>query len=408
LGGYVKRIPFLTTLVWPVLNATRLYQQKEIIKMTTHQLHSQTVTRRRFLQFGALGITGGMVADYGGLAHAAPAQAGARRAQLQLNLPPYPFFANLESVMTEDRALLDRLLAAYARETPAASQHPIDFLSRYVPVYVFELTLRPSEPDDPALSTQLWLMHLAGYFGGVWLRAEFVNAGVPRGAFPSAENSFAAVVARISAALAAFNGDDAGALSYAEASLRGANLQGLTDSYGYNAGYLDQILTGAKPPGATAPADYFTYNPTEIYNGFYSVAEIRPLDKWRRRAAKAADRPDSRYATIVQGSSAADTLPAIQLAGVSRGKFVWAPGNQLNLNITNFDQGVYDLLLVTSVYFLQCIQATGLAALAAASVGNADWARAAVRSHAMVAPYAGSYGVGLFDGTGQLPTFTNL
>jgi hypothetical protein len=60
---------------------------------------------------------------------------------------------------------------------------------------------------------------------------------------------------------------------------------------------------------------------------------------------------------------------------------------------------------LSSAYFLQSIQATGLAALAAASVGNADWARAAVRSAAMTVPYTGSYGVGLFDGAGQLPTF---
>src|SRR5262249_52059534 len=246
------------------------------------------------------------------------------------------------------------------------------------------------------------------YFGGVWLRTEFVNAGVPRGAFPVTEAGFAAVVARISAALGAFNGDDAGAVAYAEASLRGANLQGLTDSYGYNSGYLDQILTGAKPTNVAAPAGYFTYDPDELYNGFYSVAEIRPLDKWRRHAARAAARPDSRYAAIVQGGGGADTLPSVQLAGVSRGKFVWVPGNQLNLTITNFDQGAYDLLLVTSAYFLQCIQATGLAALAAASVGDADWARAAVRSNAMTVPYGGSYGVGLFDGTGQLPTLTTL
>jgi len=78
------------------------------------------------------------------------------------------------------------------------------------------------------------------------------------------------------------------------------------------------------------------------------------------------------------------------------------------LTITNFDQATYDLLLVSSAYFLQCTQATGLAALAAASVGNADWARAAVRSFAMTVPYTGSYGVGLFDGSGQLPTFTPL
>jgi hypothetical protein len=376
--------------------------------MNTHQPHAQTVTRRDFLQIGALGITGGMVAAYGGRAFAAPARASAGQPRLQLNLPPYPFFANLQSVMTEDRALLDRLLAAYARKTPAASQNPIDFLSRYVPVYVFERTLHPSGSEDPDISTLLWLMHLAGYFGGVWLRTEFVNAGVPRGAFPITEASFAAVVARINAALAAFNGDDAGAVAYAEASLRGANLQGLTDSFGYNSGYLDQILTGAKPTNVAAPAGYFSYNPAELYNGFYSVSEIRPLDKWRRRTANAAARPDSRYAAIVQGGGGADTLQAIQSAGVSRGKFVWAPGNQLNLNITNFDQGVYDLLLVTSAYFLQCIQATGLAALAAASVGDADWARAAVRSNAMTVPYGGSYGVGLFDGAGQLPTFTTL
>jgi len=376
--------------------------------MTKHQLRVQTVTRRKFLQFTSLGISGGMVAAYGGRAWVAPAQASASQPQLQLNLPPYPFFANLQSVMTEDRALLDRLLAAYARKTPAESQNPIDFISRYIPVYVFERTLQPSGSDDPDLSTRLWLMHLAGYFGGVWLRTEFVNAGVPRGAFPVAEASFAAVVTRINSALAAFNGDDAGALAYAEARLRGANLQGLTDSFGYNSGYLDQILTGAKPTNATAPAGYFSYNAAELYNGFYSVSEIRPLDKWRRRAARAATQPGSRYESIVQGAGAADTLPAIQSAGVSRGKFVWAPGNQLNLNLTNFDQAAYDLLLVTSVYFLQCVQATGLAALAAASVGDADWARAAVRSNAMTVPYGGSYGVGLFDGTGQMPTFTTL
>jgi hypothetical protein len=379
-----------------------------MITMTTHELRAQTVTRRKFLRFAALGITGGMISAYGGRAYAAPARAGDGSSHLQLNLPPYPVFPNLQSVMTEDRALLVRLLAAYGRETPAASHNPIDFLSRYVPVYVFERTLQPSEPSDPALSTLLWLMHLAGYFGGVWLRTAFVAAGVPRGAAPVAEASFAAVVARISAALAAFTGDDAGALAYAEASLRGANLQGLTDSYGYNAGYLDQILTGARPTNATAPAGYFTYNPAELYNGFYSVAEIRPLDSWRHHAAKAAARPGSRYAAIVQGAGGADTLPAIQLAAVFRGKFVWAPGNPFNLTITNFGQTTYDLLLVTSAYFLQCIQATGLAALAAASVGNADWARAAVRSNAMTVPYTGSYGVGLFDAAGQLPSFTAL
>lgn len=370
--------------------------------MTT--LYTQTVTRRRLLQFTALGATGLLFATNGLRTHAAPAQDDGQR-RLQLNLPPYPFFANLQSVMTEDRDLLDRLLAAYAQETPVAAQDPIDFLARYVPVQVFERTLRPSEPNEPTLSTLLWLMHLAGYFGGVWLRTAFVNAGVQRGAFPVVEASFTTVVNRVNAARTAFQGGEAAVLAYAEASLRGGNLQGLTDSFGYNAGYLAQILTGAKPVNVTAPTDYFTYNPAALFNGFYGVPEIKPLDNWRKQAEKAAQRPGSRYAAIVEGAGGADTLPAIQVAGHGRGQVVWAPGNQFGLNISNFAQPTYNLLLVTSAYFLQCIQATGLAALASASVANTDWARAAVRSNAMTIPYGGSYGVGLFDGAGQLPTF---
>ncbi|XGV96267.1 MAG: hypothetical protein ACAF41_26490 [Leptolyngbya sp. BL-A-14] len=334
--------------------------------------------------------------------------------RLKLNLPPYPFFDNLRTVMTEDLDLLDRLLSAYTRQTPTASQDPIDFLSRYVPVYVFEQTLRPSDSSDPSLSTLLWLMHLAGYFGGVWLRNAFIRFPVPgspspRPGIPPSEIAFAGVVARINAALTAFGGNDAGALAYAEASLRGGQNQGLTDSYGYNAGYLDQILTGSKPTNAAAPAGYFTYCNTVLFDGLYGVEEIKPLNQWRHRAERAVLQPNSRYAAIVEGNGETDTLLAIQAAGNVRGKLTWQPQNVF-LGIANFDQPTYDLLLATSAYFLQCIQATGLAALAASAVGNPDWARGGVRSNAMTVPYTGSYGVGLFDNTfdttGTLPTFT--
>lgn len=225
---------------------------------------------------------------------------------LALNLPPYPFFPNLQSVMTEDRALLDQLLGAYARSTPTAQQHPIDFLSRYVPVYVFEQTLLPSKTIRPLLPQFLWLMHLAGYFGGVWLRDAFIrfpvpNSPNPRPGFPPNENSFAAAVARINTALMASN-YDAAALAYAEGSLRGASLQGLVDSYGYNAGYLEQILTHSKPINAVAPANYFTYQGELLLDGAYSVPAIRPLKFWRSQVSLAASRSNSRYAAIVEGT----------------------------------------------------------------------------------------------------------
>ena len=369
------------------------------------------ISRRAFfigaVRAGVTGIVATSLSRTGMFDSIAAAQSQRR---LQINLPPYPFFDNLRTVMTEDLALLNRLVNAYARTTPAATQNPIDFLSRYVPVYVFEQTLRPSESDDQSLPTLLWLMHLAGYFGGVWLRDAFIRFPVPgspnpRPGAPPTASSFDTVVTGINAALTAFSGDDAGAIAYAEGSLRGAPLQGLTDSYGYNAGYLDQILTGSKPTNAKAPAGYFTYHDTVLFDGTYGIKEIQPLDNWRRRTEQAASQPGSRYAQIVNGAGGADALPAIQSAGVARGKATWSPQNVF-LAITNYDQPTYNLLLVTSVYFLQCIQATGLAALAASAVGNADWARSAVRSNAMTVPYGGSYGVGLFDNTGQLPTFT--
>ncbi|MBD2525638.1 hypothetical protein [Nostoc sp. FACHB-133] len=369
------------------------------------------ISRRAFfigaVRAGVTGLAATSLSRTGVLGSIAVAQSQPR---LRLNLPPYPFFDNLRTVMTEDIDLLDQLVSAYARTTPLGGHDPIDFLSRYVPVYVFEQTLRPSEPGDPSLSTLLWLMHLAGYFGGVWLRDAFIRFPVPgspnpRPGFLPNANSFNAIVTRINAALTAFNGNDAGAIAYAEGSLRGAQLQGLTDSYGYNAGYLDQILTGSKPTNAMAPVGYFIYNPTLLFEGTYAVEEIRPLDNWRRHAEQAASRPGSRYAEIVNGVGGADSLLAIQSSGVARGKATWQPQNVF-LAIANYDQPTYDLLLVTSAYFLQCIQATGLAALAASAVGNADWARAAVRSNAMIVPYGGSYSVGLFDNTGQLPTFT--
>ncbi|OUC12270.1 MAG: hypothetical protein B0A82_23425 [Alkalinema sp. CACIAM 70d] len=311
--------------------------------------------------------------------------------------------------MTEDRALLDRLLGAYARSTPTAQQHPIDFLSRYVPVYVFEQTLLPSKTIRPLLPQFLWLMHLAGYFGGVWLRDAFIrfpvpNSPNPRPGFPPNENSFATAVARINTALMALN-YDAAALAYAEESLRGASLQGLVDSYGYNAGYLEQILTHSQPINAVAPANYFTYQGELLLDGVYSVPAIRPLKFWRSQVSLAASRSNSRYAAIAEGTGGLDSLLSIQSNAILRGKLTWSPQNVF-LSIANYDQPTYDLLLVTSAYFLQCVQATAQAALASSALGQASWAKAATRSNAMLIPYSSSYGVGLFDNMGQLPTFT--
>ena len=124
--------------------------------MSTQRIGSLFPSRRQMLRLGGLGAAGLILGAPGARALADSDDDhdndhdddnNDHSCGLRLNLPTYPFFANLQSVMTEDRALLDRLVAAYARDTIPARRDPIDFIARYVPSYVFEKALKATDFD---------------------------------------------------------------------------------------------------------------------------------------------------------------------------------------------------------------------------------------------------------------------
>jgi hypothetical protein len=114
----------------------------------------------------------------------------------------------------------------------------------------------------------LWALHLSGYFGGVWLRGALDRAQPGTSAVANVHNAptegnFRSTVATATKGNdAARAGDDAAVLAYNEASLfadaaaePGIAGNGLSQGFGYNQGYLLQILE--KPPeGLTTPAQY--------------------------------------------------------------------------------------------------------------------------------------------------------
>ncbi len=374
--------------------------------MVSH--HDRTIGRREALvRAGRLGVA---AVALGGTQMLGPAWASAapsRSAISGVSLPPYPFFANLAASATPAPQLLDALAREYGKTTitPRMDQ----FLFGWAPARLFERTLAPSGPNV-ALDEAIWIMHLAGYFGGIWLRLKFRDFGNPRFGSPPTSSSFDALAARLDAATAAATGSDEAALAHAEASLRGAAQVALTDSYGYNIGYLDQILTGSAPTGVTVPTDVVTFTDDVLLDAQFPDAKLKYLQRWTNMAKPAPTGPRSGITAVIEGAGGADDLRSIQASAAARGRSTW----QLPfLSITDWDQPSYDSLVETSIVFILTTQITSLAALAAAGRQQADWARQASAAGGVLAPYGGSYGVGLFDNSfdgltveAAIPSFT--
>ena len=98
---------------------------------------------------------------------------------IRLILPEYPLYPT--DSLRADEALLDRLARDYARSgAPSGRPDPgaLDvgrFLFGFAPVHCFE-RIAASAASAPEGESLVWLMHVSGYFGGVWLRSEILRA----------------------------------------------------------------------------------------------------------------------------------------------------------------------------------------------------------------------------------------
>jgi len=295
-----------------------------------------------------------------------------------IELPDYPWFPN--DVMAVDTALLERLL-----EDESGSVERLLF--GRVPLRIFGDALTADAAMLP-LPGYLWIMHLSGYFGGVWLRREIARAQ-PAAPLLGVDitpdtASFGELTGVQAAAVDAARGGDAAAIAYAA-----GQLESQLDSYGYNHGYLTEILE-APPAGLTSPRDFFVA--PGLLDARYAVDEIAGLTMLRDRFA----------AATAAGSIDAATLTAQQAESHTRGRSVWSTG----LSVQGFPQEEYEQLLELSAYFLQGTQAAALAAVLASAEGDADLARRAALVAAVLAPWSISYRMGLLDGRADraLPT----
>jgi hypothetical protein len=288
---------------------------------------------------------------------------------MHVSLPDHPWFDH--AVMRADPALLDRL----AGDLGATSV--TSFLFGDVARLVLGDVLTKEAASLP-VAEYLWLMHLSGYFGGVWLRDQIARAqpeapllGVS--VVPDADG-FGAVVATMEASLTAARSE--GVVAHNEAAL-----DGHVDGYGYNRGYLLEILE-TPPAGLTSPPGFLQVDGPLASR--YAVEEIAGLAPLRDRFAVAAAANPALVARIEGIEAEAD----------ARGRTVWSTG----LSVQGFPQAEYEQLLDLSAFFLMATQAVALADALAVAEQDEAVGRTACIAAAALAPWSQSYMLGLLDG----------
>jgi hypothetical protein len=320
-----------------------------------------------------------------------------------VELVDYPDFTT--DVMATSPDLLESMAFDYASTLAEGEEPEMErFLFGYVPVEVFN---RIFDGDESETSGLLWLMWLSGYFGGRWLRGEIEVAqpGAPLTTYSKTPDqvTFDSIMATAKVGLDAAAADDATVLEYARESLYdkpptepdGDPIRGLTDNFGYNKGYMLQILE-VPPEGLEAgPAYQITCG--GLFDCAYATPRLTVLTELAELQAQVAA-GEGEFAGL------AAELKTFQDEAEPRGRMVWSSG----LSVKGFPQKSYDQLLDVSSSFLETVQATALVMIDAAATENAARARTGAIANAAMGVWLSGYRVGLIFGDGDkvLPTFT--
>jgi hypothetical protein len=323
---------------------------------------------------------------------------------VKVELTDYPYFAG--TMMTPDPALLEQLASEYDARSGDGEPVMTRFLFGDVPVVLFDRIFTADDPARLPLGSYLWLFHLSGYYGGLWLRGELLASGhnrmIENVNLPPTEEQFVAEVGDAQTILDRAAGDDV--LAYSEESLydqpnpenEQAPTRGLIDLFGYNEGYLLQIVE--KPPAGLVTPAGLVVCPDPVDGPLYCEYQTNRLGALRTF--------DPVARKLQAGSGAYGVLAAkiapVQAPGVARGRTVWDG----QLDVQGFEQAAYEQLLDISSAFLETVQATALATVQAVAEQDELVGRQAATANAMMAVWLRSYIVGLTDGRAiALPTF---
>lgn len=307
-------------------------------------------------------------------------------------LPEIPFWPN--DVVIEDRDLLDRLgsdCVSRCGDDPPEAQR---FLYGDLPVIAFD-RIFDGDAADLGAGPILWMFYVSGYLGGVWLRREIDAAqeqsqlsGV---ALPPGREGFDRSVADARRGLEAAAASDADLLAYNQESLFPSGdavgiASGLVANFGYNQGYLLEILE-SPPKGLSTPKGYGISSAGPLAC-VYESPKLGVLPRFRPIEAALAEASKPVYADL------AARIDPIQQAGVARGRAVWSSG----LSVQGFPPEEYELLLNVSSSYLEDVQATVLATVQAVAERDAEIGRRAAIANSAMGLWLASYGIGLMEG----------
>jgi len=302
---------------------------------------------------------------------------------LSVTVPDHPFFE--DAILEPDAEGLNRLAQQVCAQTGAAPDIN-RFLFGVAPGVVFdELLSRDGAAADSGLDleSRLWVLYLSGYFGGVWLRGEIVEAQPDSliagfGMVPD-RAAFLETTDGARPAYVAASADDPAAVAYS----RGARDE-LVDGFGYNKGYLLQILEDP-PQGLSSPSDLLRcFGPLDCR---YDPLTLPALLDYAHVPGLIAAPPDAAWADAARG------IAQIQHEAELRGRGVWSGG----LSVQGFSQVSYETLLDVSAAFLEAVQATTLANLEATAEADGALARQGAAADAAFRVWIGSYTMGLLD-----------
>ncbi len=310
-----------------------------------------------------------------------------KEVSVSVDLGEYPLWPNLAII--EDGASLDSLAAAYVASLENGAEPDMPrFLYGHVAVAAFDAVFAGTAPEP---TSTLWQFWVSGYFGGVWLRAQIDTAqpGTSTiGGITTAptEEAFATISGTANEALLAIGQGDDRLLAYCDAALLpaegggGGFVNGLVENFGYNQGYMLQILENP-PEGLITPDSY------QIQcDGTLSCAYTSP---------KLAALPDLvARATGSDYDARLGDFAGVEDGAVARGRAVWSGG----LSVQGFPQASYEQLLDVSSSYLETVHATTLACLIATVERDVELGARAALANACMNIWLSGYQTGLLEG----------
>jgi hypothetical protein len=170
---------------------------------------------------------------------------------------------------------------------------------------------------------------------------------------------------------------------------------GLVENFGYNQGYLLEILE-APPRGLQTPPGYHIESRGPLACS-YETPRLEVL-----RSLSSVEEALAAGSSAIYAELAAKIAP-VQEAGVAKGRGVWSSG----LSVQGFTPAEYEQLLDVSASYLEGVQATVLATVKAVAEGDAQMGRRAAIANAAMAAWLSAYTSGLMEGRDatELPRF---